>query len=336
MTKTRSSKRLFEIDVLRALAIVLMVFTHVAIYFYNYSNPLFSNLADFGGWVCFSIFLFDSAAALPISYARHGAAHLRKSLLRRAILFYFLYLFVGILYSPIHTTGEFIPTFISIALLQSIPIFADFILAFVAFFLVGWLVSFILANPRRLIFVWIASWGTLILGYYLSFIEISQKVAPYSSIFVGHPEIHRFPIAQYLLIFMSGILFTVLHSQLEKHTNAFMTLCFFLAVSFIALQTTGFERWQTSPGFILFGLSFIVLLLALGNLTRRVFVNMHQLIDEPIIFISKDAIGVLIVHLFVLWALEMAFHYSFTALTTIVITIIVFTLSLFWGRWVKL
>ncbi len=266
---THHPNRLFEIDALRAFAIVLMVFTHVAIFFYDYSNDFLSSLADFGGWVCFTIFLFDSAAALPLSVEHHGAAAVRRGLWRRAIIFYLLYLLVGILYSlPLYD----LPSQLwNIATLQTVPIFADFIFAFALFFVVAALLTYVVDSRRQMVTIWMVSILGLVGGYLLYFVPTLEWLLPLKSWLVGGNELHRFPLLQYFFVYASGVVFTKFHQQISDLRNNFALLWLVTIASLVAIHFTGFERWQASPGFILYGIWVIAILVTLGMRLSGIF-----------------------------------------------------------------
>lgn len=325
-------KRLFEVDALRAFAILLMVYTHTAIFFLDTEVDFWIWLASFGGWICFSIFLFDSAATLPIMVEHRGEKEAAQKLLQRAGIFYLLYLLIGILYSLPLGPGQFW----EIAFFQDIPIFADFILPFSFFFLIGSFVVWFVKDARRIITLWIISVILLFLGYLAYHLPVAENLIPYKALFVGDGDLHRFPIFQYTIVYMSGIMLARFHREFENLRGLLMLAWYTALLTLISIAFTGFERWQASPGFIIFGIWVIFSLITLGKLLQKYLKGTHKVMQKPIIRISKEASGVLVIHLVVLLFLIRLVSMRFDILPTLLMFGLVMLISLFVGKWIKL
>lgn len=312
-TKVFNSQRLLELDWIKFVALGLMVFTHVCMYFYDFSSTIGNFFSDLGGTVCFTLFLAAYGATLPALVERYETAALIKKLLKRAAEFYILYIIVGILFSGISSLPN-------LAVVRISPVFANFLIAFTTFFLVSiLLVKLIKENQFRLL-------ALISLCFYLSsqflfLINVDGMFAPYKAILVGQSGFEFFPIFQYLIILVIGILIGKFSNKILQPKALISLLAAGLGLSlclqFISLNFSTqlsnlalFERWQVTPLFLLTGINFLFFLLLLWNILSKILnkLPIFNIFTEFVISTSKQTQQITILHLlfvFLLWQIEL-------------------------------
>lgn len=273
------TKREISLDLVRGFAVVSMILTHAVAFFYKGSDPLISNLGVIGGVISFIIFLFISGAATYFSFIRYDGYADRENIRRRRRQI--VYRAVGLLIGYyVVTTVASIPAYsfppnitwlenLSRTLfLQNIPEFAEFILSFVLFALLAIplrpIFKFLLRFPPMAIAIGL---GFYVAGQLLAPIQLSGAIAEFKSLFVGNGEWHRFPIFQYLIVYILGLIwgkFLLGHSSHKQRTRiSFLLLVVFSFLSVagtIAFNYLGFDwleplqRWTPSVTFIALGL----------------------------------------------------------------------------------
>lgn len=314
--------RLYTVDFIRATAILLMVFTHTAIFFDGQFQP-FSTLGDLGGRICFTFFLFAFGATLPVLTAKYFRPELTRHLFKRAVIFYFLYVVVGVMLSNISELGR-------IMLLHNVPEFSDFILAFAYFFIVAAIVVRV-RTKRQYLTLLAASVAFYWIGYYLYPLEVSNLFWPIKAIFVGQNPYHMFPVLQYLIVMVLGYGYGKYHSKITPKLYTSMALASILL--FIAADRFFvFERWQVTPEFLLFGLMFV----AVGIVLAEVLINNFARFRHFNMAVSKRASGVLVLHLVALVILAKLGLQSQPAVPFFFLFLAVMFISWWFARWVKL
>lgn len=310
-------KRIWEIDVLRALAILLMVYTHAAMVIYDYSTPVFNSLSDLGGTLCFTMFLFAAGATLPILYRKYGVSKLRRHFLHRAAIFYGLYLAAGLLIAGLGEFGN-------VLLLRTVPRFADFILAFAYIFAATALCVPLLSLRTR--YLIIGAVAAYILGSLLYYVEVNGALAPLKAIMVGHADWHRFPLLQYTLVFVLGLAYTRRRDWLTPpRMIALFVISFMVAVATNNLLPA--FRWSVNVSFLLIGLCTVAgillgLILAKRYLGKQDWTHQLTFISTRI---SRHALPILISHLVILQIVFDPFDIQTSYFLVIIVTAILIT-----------
>lgn len=314
--------RLYTVDFIRAAAILLMVFTHTAIFFDGQFLP-FSKLGELGGRICFTFFLFAFGATLPVLTAKYFRPELTRHLLKRAIIFYFVYVVIGVMLSNIAELGR-------IMILHNVPEFSDFILAFAYFFIVAAIVVRVRTKRQYLTLLGI-SVALYWVGYALYPLEISNLFWPIKAIFVGQNPYHMFPVFQYLIVMVLGYGYGKYHSKITPKLYVSMALASILL--FIAADRFfDFERWQVTPEFLVFGLMFV----SVGIVLAEVVINNFARLRHFNMAVSKRASGVLVLHLGILVILAKLGLQSQPAATFFLLFLGVMFASWWYARWIKL
>lgn len=308
-------RRLAELDWLKFIALCLMVFTHVCMFFYTYDSTVGNFLSDLGGTVCFTLFLVAYGATLPVLSQKYSTNELTLKLLKRAGIFYLLYILVGVLFAGLAALTDII-------LLRITPVFANFLLAFAYSFLTSIIVVKLKTNKQIACLV-----GFSITAYFLSQllypITATGILAPYKALFVGQDGWAFFPIAQYLIVLTTGVLIGKYSSILlnRKYLIGITTLTGLLI---LLLNGTSFNRWQVAPLFLTVGIFFVFISLVVWDLLISKLTKLHKLIFA----ISKRTSTITINHLLIIFILTMLpLGRYYTDLNLIVLYLFVLSLS---------
>lgn len=316
-------KRILELDFIKAFAIVLMVYTHTAIFFYDYTNQFFSTISDIGGYISLTLFLFISGATLPILMKKYKPSELLLRLLKRAITFFVLYILISLFITNGQHLGD-------ILLLRYMPVLADFIFAFSLFFLLGIVLIYLLPKmkPEYLLLLFLAIY---IVGYILYHQTGSPDLVPVKSILVGHGDLHRFPLMQYGIVYVLGVVYTI---NKKWFTEIRLTTLFIILapLAMIMIHFTGLERWVASPGFMLYGVVAVILLLLIYKPITSVLTNVQELYNS----LSLRVSGILVAHILVTVGLSKFVMERYGAVELIILSFVILVISWWLGKWIKL
>lgn len=256
-------ERDFSIDFLRATAILLMTITHVNALLYLGDNPILDIFTTAGATLCFSIFLFCSAYVTGLKIQKGGSFTIRDTL-NRALEIYMVYVVLGIFVTFVINGSMNFDMINKIVLLNYIPEFTEFLIAFILFSFVPLLFSkqlkYLLNKPLILILVTILIY---ILGSVV-YTQISKYTYPdatrilLENIF-GYKSLHRFPLTYYLPIYSLGIFLSVYNKRNMLIAVLISSLAFFSILH--AFQLSHWYRWPPSTLFLLYGFIFIPLIL---------------------------------------------------------------------------
>lgn len=314
-------QRLLELDLVKAVAIFLMVFTHLAIFFYDFNSEFGNFISDNGGYLSFTLFLFVSAGTLPLLEKKYSAKSLRVKLLKRGIIFYLLYSLLAVFIVGIGSWFE-------VATLSNIPELADFLIAFALFF--PWSILIIHIHRK---FSWqgllIFAAITYIIGASLNSVLLEGMLLDLKSLFAGHSDWHRFPVLQYTLVSSVGYIYVAHRAWFTTYRTTLLSLIISVA-AVAAFQLTGFERWAPSLGFLLYGLSFIFLLLALWN-----YLPTSQSVNKGLEAVSSKVVGILVSHLFIVVAMSKVVENRFSLIVIVITTLLLIVFGMWCGRWLK-
>lgn len=288
----KASSRLVELDWLKFVALGLMVFTHVCMYFYTYNSPVGNFFSDLGGTVCFTLFLVAYGSTLPVLSNKYSNSELTTKLLKRAGVFYLLYVLIGVLF-----TG---PTaLMDILLLRITPVFANFLLAFAYFFLVS-IIVVRLKTKRQIAYLVAFSIAAYFLSQLLYSVAVTGILAPYKALLVGQADLAFFPIAQYLIVLTLGVL-------IGKYSSTLLSVRYLVGATSISgllvliLNGTSFDRWQVAPLFLVVGLFFVFSSLLIWNL----LISKIKVIHKIIFAMSKRTSAITVNHLLIIFLLTL-------------------------------
>lgn len=315
-----STKRELSIDIWRGAAVLIMMLTHAIAFFHIGTDNLMSVLGDFGGTVSFTMFLFLSGCAAYLGYIRLETRRSRVEKVLRRTLFlalgYILVAFVATL--PTFSFPPGIHWFVNLANIvtfNTIPDFGEFIIPFILFSLI--LVAakplFKIATSNPLLTIAVGA-GSYALGQILYTVPMTGYLEVIKEIWAGSGELHRFPLLQYLIIYLLGMQWGKFMSRVNKSSTRLKTSVFasigygILLAAAVVIQTNLnipalFERsfrWPPSIAFVLAGLLASMVVYTIILFTRNLrFIPSGQVLLN---YIGNNAFTFFVVHTVVLYA----------------------------------
>ncbi len=279
-------ERDFSIDFLRAIAILLMTITHVNALLYLGKNPILDIFTTAGATLCFSIFLFSSAYVNGLKILKDGSFKLKETL-NRVLEIYMVYVILGILVTFVLEDGITFDRINNIVLLNHIPAFTEFLIAFIIFSFVPLLFSkqikYLMSKPLWLILITVLIY---ILGS-IVYTQISKYTYPdpirilLENIF-GYKSVHIFPLTYYFPIYSFGIFL----SKYKKDSMLVIILIFAITLFgvLLSLKLSSWYRWPPSPLFLLYAFIYIPLIMLIYRRFKnilskgifRLFTNMGR------------------------------------------------------------
>jgi hypothetical protein len=304
-------KRHRILDLIRVLAVFLMLLTHTISYLYIGDSRILWAIRDFGNTVCFTSFLFASGAVSYVAYIDKSKTKYTRII--KFLLFYYLFAILVSLPQIFTDEGLSFKSIIEIIFFIHVPGYTEFIIPFIFFSAV---VHFFKKYIKKLAAY--GSYGYLL--YLIGFIifgigEVLWQILPqnpisktFGSLFYGSniAGLYRFPIFQYSLVFMIGLHFghflTKKKSRKEYFKHIGLNLLLFVAlftVSLLVGSSDSFRRWPPSIGFLSMGVLWIYLqLFALRSFS---FIkSLSEGISKKTIFLNKNLLLILLVHTLVL------------------------------------
>ncbi len=264
-------KRDSSIDFLRATAVFLMVITHVNALLYSGKNSILDIFTTAGVTLCFSTFLFCSAYIDGLKIEKGKDFNIKK-VLKRIFNIYIVYVLCGIFVTLVFQEGITIDQILNIIILNYVPEFTEFLIAFILFSFLPLIFSKqikqLLSKPLLLVFLTISIYflGSLISS------ELSKYSLPnYIRILVenifGYQNQHRFPIIPYLPIYSFGILLSKYKSNRILFKTLVISLLLFFLLYFFKLSH--WYRWPPSVLFLFYSFAYIPLILLIFRKFER-------------------------------------------------------------------
>lgn len=298
------NKRIAYIDILRGVAVLLMVVAHSFAFFYSGDNKYLRFVQYLGDSSAFVLFLFTSGISSYFSYINKDQSS--KIIQRSLVLFGVFYLvsFVSsiediIILANIKDQLWFV---FDLIVLKRMGDYSEFILPFAIFSIsIFWLKNFyqkLLSSKVALIIFCVIIY---FVGYFIYILPIPELLAPYVALFAGHENMYRFPILQYISIFIAGMYYArtlgikPLNLNLEIIRD-FMGLILILLLSVYSTFLSSipysepFNRWPPSIGFFSIGL-IIALGLIVGSIQFKW--NGSKIVES----LSKNAINIYLIHI---------------------------------------
>ncbi len=210
--KKQTKSREISLDIMRSIAVLLMIWAHVVSFLYlygtNYTSESFLNLTrNFGDTVCFTTFFFVSGASLFFLVIKKGNDDsknwpiIRKKMVKRSLVFLLGYYLLAII-TAWGSIGN-IRDFLDILLLIDVPGFTEFLIPFILFTLIiipfRKSLNFILKQKFSLFYILGIGAILYALGYWLYGISLDYPWGNYKALLAGQENIIRFPVLQYSL-----------------------------------------------------------------------------------------------------------------------------------------
>lgn len=304
--------RLFEIDLVRASAILLMVFTHVFLYFGNWAEPGFNGkISLLGGLICFPLFFFASGATLPVLVGKYTPQVLRKKLWQRALYLLIVYYILAFI-----RTG--FKTFWSVILWQTVPELVDFLFPFIAINFLAGLLVFQLKTilKRKYIAVYLLSGLALyLLGSWLYRFSCWNFLLPLKSLLAGHLDWHRFPLFQYALFYLVGLVYVLLCLERKEKCQKFIVFGLLGSILlYFPFINISWQRWPPNIKLISYALIWIFIIITFYYLYTYIKkkITIPKQLNRTIHFwlstLSKNAFGILIIHTLILSLYDLVYY----------------------------
>jgi len=323
-------KREQFIDILRGLAVGIMILTHIIAITYRGSDSLVQQIGAFGGITSFTFFLIlsgissylGSLSLTPQEYSLKRRKALNRSV-KIVIAYYIIAMasaFVNLKIFSLPPNGSWLPGIMQILLLVTLPQFAEFLITLlfysvsISFFFR--LYKFILRNPLIALAL---SAGSYTLGYFLSRVDLgSENLNTLKGLFAGHiyadGQLHSFPILQYLPIFIFGLylgkfIFNNQYKRLRIKVNLIWLVVFgaITFAGFIAYRYLPYQIFNPLPDEGRFPPSIIFLTLS-TSITLAiclVYLTIQSIIPKVVKayfhFLGNNALNLLIFHSLILF-----------------------------------
>lgn len=292
------------IDVLRGIAVLLMILAHSIFFFHDGSGTVVNTLARFANTITLSIFIFISGMAQ--SKSMHRSAHLsglqrNARILKYSLTLYLAYAGVSLL-QILASSGPYISGHIVDTLLfVTPPNFTEYMPLFIFLpLLVMPLRHLIVLRKFKFSHVLVLSIASYLFGVLLYATNVPSWLTPIKELFAGGIQVLRFPLLFYLPIYIVGLWW-------ESHDNPYLLAwttggalifhIFSLVYSIPALSID--VRWPPSIGFILTGLSASILLFFGVKYTR--FGAFAKPFSTYLAYTGKDALDFWLSHILLLF-----------------------------------
>ncbi|HBG81796.1 TPA: hypothetical protein DDW69_03055 [candidate division CPR2 bacterium] len=340
---SQSGRRFFLFDLLRGIAVLLMILAHTVYFFHNSTSPFLLSLEKIGNTVCFVAFLLISGAVSYIVYFRDEESwHLdKKRIIKRLTMllvsYYVLAFFV--------MAGQILTSYglwkwgviLNILTFRTLPSYTEYIPPFILFsFLIAFFPKYFKEMARSIPLAFAISACFYFAGTTLFRLPMFQFLVPWKAFFVGHPGYYRFPIFQYFPIFILGIswgyrLITAdILSKKEQILKKFLVFFGLLAAA-IAVLSFGLTknlslfslRWPPSIPFLLTGILFTFFASVLLYKTAQL--KKIPILRDFLLVLGQNSYALFWTHIFLLQLYEMS---GGTKVGSVVIFIFLFALTI--------
>lgn len=273
MKNDMGSKRILEVDLLRGLAVLLMVFAHFVAFSHLGEGTILHSIRWLGDTICFSIFLFVSGVSSYIAYIdveKIKWQSKKKRLLKRLgfiLIGYYIVAFISSIENLlILESSKFIYTLKILTFIES-PDYTEFLVAFILFGLIIYffkpVIKNCLSNSKLIILIPCIFY---LIGSLMFYVEFTPNIVHFSAYLFGYKDLYRFPIFQYLPIFWAGLLcgqsfVQNVNRKIRKQyiiggllTSLGLLLFLYLFPKLLKFPYyEDFQRWPPSLSFILVG-----------------------------------------------------------------------------------
>ncbi len=316
------TKRRATLDLARGVAIFLMILAHSVYFFHDYSNFVLKGLEKAGNSVCFVAFLLLSGTVSCIAYLQKEDEP-KKRILRRLmvlVLGYYLLAFF-VLIKDFSTASELsrLKLFVDVISFRNLPSYTEYIPPFIVFSALILLFRTELKKiSQRLSLTLMVSALSYVFGSILYRISVPNSIVPWKAFFVGVDGFYRFPILQYLPIFLIGLYWgnilcdSEISEKEKKRFSLDASAIFITAIILFAsignFSNIGyaelFRRWPPSISFLFVGLAFIFGLIYL--IQKLNDFGKYPLLKDFFLVLGQNAFALFWTHIFVLSFYQMA------------------------------
>lgn len=217
-----------KLDTFKGLLTFLMVYCHVLQFFGDSSlSPQNEYWIQAANLLVFPGFLFAFGQNVQRSYYSNPIIQAASRMLKGALRLYAVFVFSGLGFRVLRENRPLRDSLLRrIILLQDIPGWSEFIIAFAIFFLAALLLYYPMNKWKGLVF-------PLLLGMFsllAAFVPYGLVNDPRVQLLIGGRGFASFPVAQYLAYFCLGIAFSRMKGQ-KKPMILLLILCSALSVA---------------------------------------------------------------------------------------------------------
>lgn len=324
-----AKQREMSLDVLRGVAVFLMILAHTVAFVYIRNDGLLKVAQNLGDTICFTTFLFVSGSATYLAYLKTTKEEWlvkRKRLMERTfklLLGYYLVAFISSLNELLTIPNlTWLKNVFQILVFAKVPGYTEFLLPFIFY---GALVIIFKNTFRNLIkdskIVITVAFLTYLLGYFTHKISPPSPFIYYKALLAGEGSWYRFPLMQYFGVFIIGMWFAqlLLKKAAYKKKQQFIVRSALVALAVLIFTTllehfvqipysNLFQRWPPSISFLALGLSFaFIVLFAVRIKLKSISLGLAQTI---FVFLGKYAFSIFISHIVILQLEEKIFGYK--------------------------
>lgn len=307
------------IDVFKGLTALFMVLAHVIYFAKTGDQAFFSQALVFINLTTFTTLLFLSGIGCYLAYlrtdisAQEFSAKKNKLITKfvKLVFCFYLIALVGNLPALLDQSIDPITQLIEIVVLIDLPTYAEFLITFMFFYLlIYFLRPLIKKITNNFILVVIVSVLCYLLGMYIYQMQIPSQLLSLKSIIAGNSDWYRFPILQYVPVFLIGAYFGKLiayqDQQLENRLKKILTIFFVVLaiISFglkLAWQQNPLEmRWPPDYSFLIIGVTYAMLMIFI--IEKVVSKFKFKMLD----YVGKNLFDFYLVHIILLYVVKYA------------------------------
>lgn len=349
----RTGKREESLDILRGIAVLLMILAHTIAFIHTQESTLLNTFQNLGDTVCFVIFLLVSGASTYFAYiniTNRQWESKKRNLLKRSLNLLFGYYLVAIISSlkdfPLPPSTVWLENVFRILIFVKVPGYTEFLIPFILY---SFLIIIFRDSIRKLITnkatTIITGVLTYTLGYFIYKIAITSPLIYYKSLIAGQPDWYRFPLLQYFWVFLTGLLLGQFlkrrNTQIKKIKFLFKIasiFTFFLSFSILIAPISkipysdSFQRWPPSISFISIGLALAFIILALVKI--KIKSTFLQYVKDLLTFCGQRAFGIFIYHIIILQLENKFLHIKFSTTFEVIAAFILLTIVCSFIAWI--
>lgn len=311
----KKKNRDLSLDYIRGFAVFIMILAHTIHFFHTETNQYLRFLEGVGNTLAFTIFLFVAGAATYLAYLKNEERWKEKrNRIFRRIIYLIIGYYVIALASKISSftwppSIEWLKTIGNVAVFLDVPGFTEFIIPFIILTISLFPLRKIYKKiSKSLLTTIITGLITFLAGTGLYLAKINYPISNIISLFAGYESYYRFPVFQYLIVFLLGLNWgNFITKEGKKEGRAFkLGLASFtiFAISYFVSQFANITfldplyRWPPSIGFITIGLAFsYIAIIFIYSLLK---IKIIDPINRFFVYIGQDAFDMFIFSTFII------------------------------------
>jgi hypothetical protein len=268
-TDQKHRSRDYTVDVMRAVAVILMIFAHTSFFVYSGTNVMANTAIRFANTITLSLFVFISGISAAKSIRNSGhISHVERNIkmAEYGLILYFSYVavsLVSLLTAIQHVESSLIPgKILEILLFTSPPNFTEYMFLFMFLPFIALPFSHAIRTKSFDTFhAVVLSVVCYISGYVLYTSTVTGPLASLKELIAGGSTLLRFPLLFYIPVYVFGIWWESNRSvRAILIGTAFTLICHLVSIIFTIPSLAIDVRWPPSIGFLSIGILSSMLL----------------------------------------------------------------------------